>query len=253
LLRCDCCWRHLKTLFRFTCRFKNLARAAAIITSVVAHRAVTRCRLPSAPELDSPSRSPPYYSPPVFDTTAGPDGRESEPRTRYHNSHAYQVATSSVVVACGSRRRGPLRSPRKSTHTSHTSNACRLSSSMEAAVTMSEDDDSAELITAFQRNGRRKAAPPRPVQPPSSSRRASRSNRSSKTQDKPDDESLPPTRRAAFVRPKPVVNREEYTYFEPQDEVEEVLKEYDQGGNMMYEVRLCGDTVKRVSEIPASR
>lgn len=49
------------------------------------------------------------------------------------------------------------------------------------------------------------------------------------------------------VRVSPIRNREEYRYYEPQDEVESIVRRYSRRGNSMYEVRLGGDTYKQVS------
>ena len=43
-------------------------------------------------------------------------------------------------------------------------------------------------------------------------------------------------------------NRQEYTYFEPKDEVESILREFTTKGRVMYKVILEGGATKEVSE-----
>lgn len=58
----------------------------------------------------------------------------------------------------------------------------------------------------------------------------------------------PKVRRLLQIRPKPVQNREEYTYYEPQDEVESIVRESTKRGELAYEVRLVGGEIREVSE-----
>lgn len=61
-------------------------------------------------------------------------------------------------------------------------------------------------------------------------------------------ESLPKVQRVLHIRPKPVKDKDEYIYYEPQDEVESILRESVKGGNIAYEVRLVGGGSREVSE-----
>ena len=61
-------------------------------------------------------------------------------------------------------------------------------------------------------------------------------------------ESPSKVRRVLQIRPSPVRNRDEYTYFEPQDEVESILREFTTKGRVMYKVKLEGGVTKEVSE-----
>jgi len=56
------------------------------------------------------------------------------------------------------------------------------------------------------------------------------------------------TRKAICVRAKPLVDRSEYIYYEPKEEVEGIIREFSSRGDMLYEVRLFGDRTKQVSD-----
>ena len=59
----------------------------------------------------------------------------------------------------------------------------------------------------------------------------------------------PKVRRLLQIRPKPIANKEEYTYYEPKEEVESIVKESIKRGNdIAYVVKLVGGTTKEVSE-----
>ncbi|KAH6106182.1 hypothetical protein HBI81_252880 [Parastagonospora nodorum] len=95
---------------------------------------------------------------------------------------------------------------------------------------MSSDEDGAQLMAAFQRKGSRKAAPP-----PEPSRIASPVEPAEPDQDVEAtgrDAEEPGVRRALYVRVKPVSNRDEYVYYEPVEEVEEIVKGYSRRGDM---------------------
>ncbi|KAH3934471.1 hypothetical protein JI435_064500 [Parastagonospora nodorum SN15] len=110
---------------------------------------------------------------------------------------------------------------------------------------MSSDDDGAQLMAAFQRKDSRKAAPPpkppriaSPVEPAEPDQDVEATGR---------DAEEPRVRRALCVRVKPVTNRDEYVYYEPAEEVEEILKEYSRRGDMLYEVKMTGNTKKQIN------
>jgi hypothetical protein len=115
---------------------------------------------------------------------------------------------------------------------------------------MSSEEDSAQLMATFKRKDGRKAAPQQTAAPSAFPPGAFVSEQS-----KPADEDASPvqppprTRRAICVRVKPIANKAEYTYIEPKDEVEGILREFHgRRGDMLYEVRLFGDKTKQVSE-----
>ena len=58
----------------------------------------------------------------------------------------------------------------------------------------------------------------------------------------------PKVRRVLHVRPEPVRNRDEYTYYEPKDEVESIIKETTKKGDIIYEVKLVGGGMREVSK-----
>lgn len=127
---------------------------------------------------------------------------------------------------------------------------------------MSSDDDAGELMAAFRRGGtarsganNRTSTPQRlPVRPSPAKKRASTavedfvSDSSSAEEHVATAEPPPKVRRLLQIRPKPVQNREEYTYYEPQDEVESIVRESTKRGELAYEVRLVGGEIREVSE-----
>jgi hypothetical protein len=110
---------------------------------------------------------------------------------------------------------------------------------------MSSDDDGAQLMAAFQRKDSRKAVPPTEPSRIASPVEPAEPNQDVEATSKDVEE--PRVRRAVCVRVKPVSNRDEYVYYEPAEEVEEIVKEYSRRGDMLYEVKMTGDTKKQVS------
>ena len=116
---------------------------------------------------------------------------------------------------------------------------------------MSSDEDGAALMAAFKKNGASKAgaASAKPTTRPAVSSPSTVSgNVSEEEGDIVNVESPPRTRRLAYVRAPPVRNKREYTYYEPQDEILAIEREYSRRGKMLYQVLLSGDTTKEVSE-----
>ncbi|KAG9187335.1 hypothetical protein G6011_05206 [Alternaria panax] len=120
---------------------------------------------------------------------------------------------------------------------------------------MSSDEDGAALMAAFKKKpaGRKQSAPL-----PAPASEASDSTATMSLQDNIDDnlgtihvETPPRKRRALCVRiPQKHVKKTEYKYYEPEDEVERVLREFSVGrkGDMTYEIKLFGgDRVKQVT------
>lgn len=65
--------------------------------------------------------------------------------------------------------------------------------------------------------------------------------------------SPPKVQRLHHVRTSPVRNRSEYTYYEPQDEVDKIIQERTRrGGQITYKVTLVGGRTKEVSEATSS-
>ena len=114
---------------------------------------------------------------------------------------------------------------------------------------MSSDDDGAQLMATFKKNGGRKAALPRVAERPAVSPNDFISEHSPGADDGTSRSESPRSRRALCVRVKPIGGKEEYVYYEPKDEVEGILREYSKKGDMVYEVRLFGDRTKQVSEL----
>jgi hypothetical protein len=118
---------------------------------------------------------------------------------------------------------------------------------------MSSGEDSAQLVAAFQKKGSRKAAPPPSPERVVSPIGRTASEHTLETDDaKSQSSSRPAVRQAVCVRVKPVSNRKEYVYYEPAEEVLEILKEYSKRGDMLYEARLIGHATKQVSVISES-
>jgi hypothetical protein len=127
---------------------------------------------------------------------------------------------------------------------------------------MSSDEDSAALMAAFKKTP---APGPKANAALSASRAAKEASNSPATMSLQDDldedftmhiETPPRRRRAVCVRvPSVNVRKADYKYYEPQDEVERILREFSgRKGEMLYEVKLLGDRVKQVSDnIPGIR
>jgi hypothetical protein len=113
---------------------------------------------------------------------------------------------------------------------------------------MSSDEDSSALMAAFK-----KSADPKTVLQPRTSQPVSSPQPPS--EDREDIEHgtakvIRPSqaRKALCVRVKPVENKEEYTYYEPRDEIVEIMREFPKNGELLYQVRLFGGITKQVSE-----
>ena len=116
---------------------------------------------------------------------------------------------------------------------------------------MSSDEDGAALMAAFKKNGaggrpsiqskaKRVSLPPRLASEPSTI---------AESEDAMEDAAPPTPRRAVgVIIPIKHIKKNDYTYYEPTDEVEEVLREYSKRGDMMYEVRSSESGIKQVSE-----
>ncbi|KAF3051769.1 hypothetical protein E8E11_010546 [Didymella keratinophila] len=136
---------------------------------------------------------------------------------------------------------------------------------------MSSDDDAAQLMAAFRKGGAtrsgatapksasgtpapRRSTPRRsPARREPPKRRASIAvenflSESSSGEDVINAESPPKVRRLLHVRPKPIANKDEYTYYEPRDEVESIVKESTTRGNdVAYVVKLVGGETKEIN------
>ena len=142
---------------------------------------------------------------------------------------------------------------------------------------MSSDEDATQLMAAFKKGGTAKTGPsksksksksasaappsrsatprrsPSRTPPPKKQKRVSIAvenflSDSSSGEYLNNAESPSKVRRVLQIRPSPVRNRKEYTYFEPQDEVESILREITTKSRVMYKVRLEGGATKEVSE-----
>lgn len=134
---------------------------------------------------------------------------------------------------------------------------------------MSSDEDAGQLMAAFRKGGfskpgastRTSTPPPRrstsrtsPVRREPVKKRASivldnfLSDSSSASENVMTAEPPPKVRRLVQIRPKPVQNRHEYTYYEPQDEVESIVRESTDNDDIAYMVKLVGGEIREVSE-----
>jgi hypothetical protein len=119
----------------------------------------------------------------------------------------------------------------------------------------SSDEDGATLMAAFKNKGNRDAAAPRlaarapraisvvehtPEVDEGSTQEDGTREGSSRAQ-----QAIP--RRAVCVRITPVQRKHEYTYYEPQIEIEAVRREWSRRGEMMFDVLLVGGISKEVS------
>jgi hypothetical protein len=113
---------------------------------------------------------------------------------------------------------------------------------------MSSDEDGAQLMAIFQKQTSRNAPSPQRKEQPSVPARDLVLEHSPEAEGSMSRAQSPrKTRRALCVRVKPVENKDEYTYYEPRDEVEAIVREFSKRGNMLYEVRLSDGSTKQVS------
>lgn len=136
---------------------------------------------------------------------------------------------------------------------------------------MSSDDDAVQLMAAFRKGGATRSSATAPKSASGTPARRSTPRRSPARREPPkkrasvpvenflsesssgedaiNAESPPKVRRLLHIRPKPVTNREEYTYYEPQEEVESIVKEsIKRGSDIAYVVKLVSGGTKEVSE-----
>jgi hypothetical protein len=113
---------------------------------------------------------------------------------------------------------------------------------------MSSDEDGAELMAAFKRNGAQKSAQS-PTEALSSFVAGDVITEPTLEAEEDRIESHDPSRprRALYVRAKPVDNESEYIYYEPAEEVEEIIREFSRKGEVWYDVRLFGGGTRQVS------
>jgi chromodomain-helicase-DNA-binding protein 4 len=123
---------------------------------------------------------------------------------------------------------------------------------------MSSDDDASDLMAAFKK-GAPKGAPKGAVtqapgrasrQAPPPRKQASFSPGQFISDDESREGDIPPTtrvRKVVAVRAAPVRNRSEYTYYEPEDAVEHIVREFQRRGDIMYEVKLTNGRTQQVS------
>ncbi|UPX15156.1 uncharacterized protein EKO05_0005613 [Ascochyta rabiei] len=135
---------------------------------------------------------------------------------------------------------------------------------------MSSDEDASQLMTAFKKGGttrvgantanmRTSAPPPRSATPrrsPAPQSPAKKraivavdqflSESGSAGEEGIDAESPPKVRRLLHIRPEPVRNKHEYTYYEPLEEVESIVQEVTGNDHVAYEVKLVGGATREV-------
>lgn len=111
---------------------------------------------------------------------------------------------------------------------------------------MSSDEDTAALMAAFKKGAAKPKSNASPTQPEA---QPSHHASSSKDESIIHIQTATTTRKLLCVRiPPATINRADYTYYEPKDEVEYIMREFSEGnGDMSYQVRLVGKQVKQVS------
>ncbi|KAL5118562.1 hypothetical protein ACEQ8H_003577 [Pleosporales sp. CAS-2024a] len=113
---------------------------------------------------------------------------------------------------------------------------------------MSSDEDATQLMAAFQKDGRKSPSPPthRPKSPSTDRAVSEQPSNTEKTEASPHP-AKPTIRRVLEVRAKPVANRDDYVYFEPADEVAEIVTESSENDELFYDVILIGGTTKKIT------
>ncbi|KAF2465544.1 uncharacterized protein BDR25DRAFT_346076 [Lindgomyces ingoldianus] len=116
---------------------------------------------------------------------------------------------------------------------------------------MSSSDDGAELMATFKSMSRKHNAATPSRKQPSMSPGLFISDESSTGGKETAIQMARPlkhvTRKAVAVQVTPVQNRKEYTYYEPKDSVEQILREYTRKGDLLFEVKLSDGTEKTLS------
>ncbi|KAF2874432.1 PHD/FYVE-zinc-finger like domain-containing protein [Massariosphaeria phaeospora] len=107
---------------------------------------------------------------------------------------------------------------------------------------MSSDEDGADLMAAFKRTAI--GAPPRGRRQTSFSPGDFVSGESSGEDTRVAPDSM---RKLVAVKAPPVRNRHQYTYYEPKDAVERILREFQKRGELMYEVKLTDGRTEQVN------
>lgn len=114
---------------------------------------------------------------------------------------------------------------------------------------MSSDEDIPALMAAFKKGRRKeKQASPGPTTQPSPLPVSYASGSPPESPENIDVICPLPPRRLAHIRVSPVRSKHEYTYYEPEEEVMEILDESSKRGEMLYRIRLVDSTEKEVSE-----
>jgi hypothetical protein len=122
---------------------------------------------------------------------------------------------------------------------------------------MSSDDDPSALMAVFKKGAPKKApeseasrpAPPPRKQASSSSGQLILDDESENPNGGTGIQSVTSARRAVAVRVGPVRDRAQYTYYEPQDTVDTIVRGFQRKGHSMYEVKLTNGRIQQVSEL----
>ncbi|KAF2690124.1 hypothetical protein K458DRAFT_290576 [Lentithecium fluviatile CBS 122367] len=115
---------------------------------------------------------------------------------------------------------------------------------------MSSEDDGADLMAAFKKSGR---TTPKPNAPPRTAQHSTFSpGNFVSEQSSGDDGPRKPAprvgvRKLVAVRVLPVRNRHDYTFYEPKETVESIVREFQKKGDLMYEVKLASGITKQVN------
>ncbi|OAK96166.1 hypothetical protein IQ06DRAFT_296950 [Phaeosphaeriaceae sp. SRC1lsM3a] len=102
-------------------------------------------------------------------------------------------------------------------------------------------------MAAFKRNGNRNAPPTRTSDQSQLSRTISPAANTQEDGEEIIRVAQSISRKAVCVRIPPAQNKHEYVFFEPQDEVESVIRMYSRGGEMIHDVRLVGGASKELA------
>lgn len=114
---------------------------------------------------------------------------------------------------------------------------------------MSSSEDEANLMASFKRPNRSAAPPKRKETSVSPAMFFSDDNSAGDNNATSQRSSHGAPKFAVAVRARPLRNRDEFTYYEPKEEIERILREFSRRGNIMYEVKLADGQTRRVSEM----
>jgi chromodomain-helicase-DNA-binding protein 4 len=114
---------------------------------------------------------------------------------------------------------------------------------------MSTDEDSADIMASFKKGTLAQGNKKNPLQTPKQASLSTGdyvSEQSLGGDERATQTSPANVRKLVAVKPLPVRDRDQYTYYEPKETVESIIREFQQKGDLMYKVKLTDGVTKQV-------